>query len=132
MRRLVTLNRKEQTKVQIRKPTGPFKSILVAKDGVELVEPQKQLDFIFRFFQRVNIVVFASDIPEMAWILETNLPSCQSFALDLRFRDFECFSKLEKFMGLLPFKVCAEIHLDGEDYMVTGQSRLLSLFSKCI
>lgn len=77
-------------------------------------------------------MVYADDVQDLSFLLLSYLNDCQSFSLDLRFRDFECFPKLEKFLDQFDFKKCAEIHLDGEEYHGTVQQQVHSLFSKCI
>jgi hypothetical protein len=77
-------------------------------------------------------VVFSQDTLEIGFLLLSQLYECQSFSLDLRFSNFECFYKLEKFLDYLPLKTCAEIHLDGEEYLASAQQQVHSLFSKCI
>lgn len=60
------------------------------------------------------------------------LKECESFSLDFRFLNFECFYRLEKFLDSLPIETCAEIHLDGEEYFTTVEQPVHWLISKCL
>ena len=76
--------------------------------------------------------MYSDDINELMILLLGYLQECESYSLDMRLSNFECFYRLEKFLDSLPIRTCAEIHLDGEEYFATVEQSVQSLISKCI
>ena len=119
-------------KIEIQKPPHALLPTFFVKDGLIIIQPRSQLEFMFKFFQRLYIIVYSDAINDLMFLLLCYLKECDSYSLDLRFLNFECFYRLEKFLDSLPIKTCAEIHLDGEEYFATVEQPVHSLISKCI